>query len=68
MRHGICLHCGSVLHVPWVAASSRDHLDFMAQLVWTARLAAGCRECGGPLSSVKLDGCSDCAAFLAEVA
>jgi hypothetical protein len=64
MKHAVCEHCGAVLHVPWWESSS----DLMAHLMWTARLAAGCRDCGGPLRQVNLQACSDCAAVLLDVA
>ncbi len=63
-RHAICLECGSVLHVPVTFASSRKAEREMGPVVWVKRLAAGCADCGGQLSSVKLDGCTDCEAFL----
>lgn len=62
-RHAVCLECGAVLHVPVSFASSRSALRLESQ-AWTTRLAMGCRECGGRLSTLRLDACEECELFV----
>ena len=58
-RHAICRgECGDLIHFP---GGEQGNDPALAAEFWRWRLAQGCRECGGSIEFVAIDGCRECA-------